>query len=319
MDIFDSKTIKPMQINEAKTPFNSQDWIYELKLDGVRCLAYLNSSRTDLRSKIAQPLLPRFPELDNLHFQSNEKCILDGELIVIKNGVPDFFELQRRLIQSPYSQQSRLTPFQPASFVAYDILYYKDHLVTDLPLMERKQILEQLLYETVDLAISRYTEECGKELFQLALKEKLEGVVAKRKDSHYTMNEPTNAWVKFQKNPTKKYVICGILWAPNNKKRFLLGQYQNNAFIYKGSVDITTWDNKQISLVDYVSHLCKKIPESPFSLTPTWSQEYEPTWFEPQIVCSVEQPSVGLSKHKKALFRGICEDTPPKECINSPS
>lgn len=319
MDIFDSKTIKPMQIIETKTPFNSQDWIYELKLDGVRCLAYLNSSSTDLRNKLGQSLLPRFPELSNLHLQSSEKCILDGELIVIKNGVPDFFELQRRLIQSPYSQQSRNAPFHPASFVAYDILYYKDHLVTDLPLMERKQLLEQLLYETVDLAISRYTEECGTELFQLALKEKLEGVIAKRKDSNYSINESTTNWVRFLKIPIVKYVICGILWTPNNKKRILLGQYQNNALIYKGSVDITTWDNKQISLVDYVSHLCKKTPVSPFSLTPTWSQEYELTWFEPQIVCSVEQPSVGLSKHKRAIFRGICEDTLPKECINSPT
>ena len=319
MDIFDSKTIKPMQISEIKTPFNSPDWIYELKLDGVRCLAYLDSSRTDLRNKRNQPLLPRFPELSNLHMQSNEICILDGELIVIKNGVPDFFELQRRLIQFPYSKQSQLTPFHPASFVAYDILYYKDHLVTYLPLLERKQLLEQVLYETVDFAISRYTEECGTELFQLALQQKLEGVIAKRKDSHYTINEATTNWVQFQKNATVKYVIGGILFTPNNKKRLLLGQYQNSTLIYKGSVDITTWGNNQISLVDYISHVCKQVPGSPFSLSPIWSQEYEVTWFDPKLVCSVEQPPFSPSKHKKAIFRGICEDTLPTECIISTS
>ena len=328
MDIFDSKAIKPMRIPETKTPFNSPDWIYELKLDGIRCLAYLDSSSTDLRNKLNQPLLPNFPELDNLHCLSNTKCILDGELIVLKNGVPDFYELQRRLIQSPNNQlrnlapsdhQSNPAPYYSASFVAYDILYHKDRTVTDLPLLERKHLLDHILNETVDLAISRYTEERGIELFRLAVQEKLEGVIAKRKDSLYCINETTASWVKFQKISNSHYILCGILYTPNGKKRFLLGQYQRDTLVYKGSVDITAFDSKDSNLVDYVHHVCARIPNSPFLLTPIWSQEYDLLWLEPQLVCSIEHPSTDRPGQKNTVFRGICEDVLPQQCIVTPS
>lgn len=80
MDIFDTKGIKPMLIAEMKEHFNDINYIYELKLDGVRCLAYLDKDSTDLRNKRDFKLLPRFPELANLNKYVNEKCILDGEL-----------------------------------------------------------------------------------------------------------------------------------------------------------------------------------------------------------------------------------------------
>lgn len=353
MDIFDSKAILPMQIPETKAPFNSPDWIYELKLDGIRCLAYLNYSSTDLRNKLNQPLLPKFPELDKLHYLSNAKCILDGELIVLKNGVPDFYELQRRLIQLPYHCQRNHDgsdrknhhdgsdqlnkyasshprthvssdplsnpPYYSASFVAYDIIYYKDHTVTDISLMERKHLLEQILNETVDLAISRYTEERGVELFRLAVHEKLEGVIAKRKDSLYCINEATTSWVKFQKLLTSHYILCGILYTPNGRKRFLLGQYHRDTLVYKGSVDITTFDSKDNNLVDYVHHVCERIPDSPFLLAPIWSQEYRQLWFKPQLVCSIEHPSMDHPGQKNKVFRGICEDVLPQNCIATSS
>lgn len=324
MDIFDSKAILPMQIPVTKTPFNSSDWIYELKLDGIRCLAYLNSSSTDLRNKLNLPLLSKFPELNNLHYLCNEKCILDGELIILKNGVPDFYELQRRLILLPYYSQNNhafsdllntTSPSYSASFVAYDIIYYKDHTVTDLPLWERKHLLEEILNETVDLAVSRYTEECGIELFRLAVQEKMEGVIAKRKDSLYFINEATTNWVKFQKLLTSHYILCGILYTPNGRKRFLLGQYQRDTLVYKGSVDITTFDSKDNSLDEYVHHICERTLDSPFLLTPTWPQEYKQLWFKPQLVCSIEHSITNHPDHKKSVFRGICEDVLPQQCI----
>ncbi|GAA0220874.1 ATP-dependent DNA ligase [Metaclostridioides mangenotii] len=98
MDIFDEKGIKPMLIAEMQEAFDSPDYIFELKLDGIRCIAYLDNDSTDLRNKRDFKLISRFPELDQLHRYVNEKCILDGELIAMKNGVPDFYELQRRIL-----------------------------------------------------------------------------------------------------------------------------------------------------------------------------------------------------------------------------
>jgi ATP-dependent DNA ligase len=86
MDLFEEKNIKPMLISEMTQPFNDPDWIYELKLDGIRCIAYLDHS-TELRNKRNDRLLPKVPELGSIHECAGERCILDGELVILRNGV----------------------------------------------------------------------------------------------------------------------------------------------------------------------------------------------------------------------------------------
>ena len=158
-DLFESKFIKPMLIGEMAEAFDSADYIYELKLDGERCIAYLDPKiGTDLRNKRNVKMLPKVPELSDIHKQVKCRCILDGELIVIKDGKPDFFEIQRRSLTSNsfkiYLHSAKL----PASFIAFDILYYNDHKTHSLPLMERKKLLEELIQDNERLSVSRYTQ-----------------------------------------------------------------------------------------------------------------------------------------------------------------
>lgn len=120
----------------------------------------------------------------------NEKCILDSELVAMNNGVPDFYELQRRtLLSDPLKMQLSAKKY-PVSFIAYDIIYYKDNLVTDLPLLERKKLLEKTVKEMDRFAISRYIENKGKALYQVAESQKLEGIVAKDKKSIKINSKP---------------------------------------------------------------------------------------------------------------------------------
>ncbi len=103
----------------------------------------------------------------------------------MNNGVPDFYELQRRtLLSDPFKIQLSEKKY-PVYFIAYDIIYYKDKLVTDLPLSERKKLLEKTVNEMDRFEISRYIEEKGKALYQVAEQQKLEGIVAKDKNSKY--------------------------------------------------------------------------------------------------------------------------------------
>ena len=85
-DLWESKTVKPMLIGAEGEPFDSEDFLYELKLDGERCIAYLDKDRTILKNKRNVLMLPKVPELSEIHRNVNVRCILDGELAVIKDG-----------------------------------------------------------------------------------------------------------------------------------------------------------------------------------------------------------------------------------------
>lgn len=185
MDIFDQKGLHPMLISEMREPFDDADYLFELKLDGERCIAYLDDSGTVLQNKRALNLNARYPELTEIHKAAKKKCILDGELAILVDGKPDFSQVQRRsLLSNRFKIQMSMQSY-PACFTAFDILYYQDHPVMDCPLEERKSLLEKSVSENGTLALSRYIEQSGIALYDIAAQQGLEGVVAKRKDSLY--------------------------------------------------------------------------------------------------------------------------------------
>ncbi len=177
MDLFQDKNISPMLIAQMWEPFDDPEWIYELKLDGCRCIAYLEQDRVILRNKRNMELLPRFIELKDIYKQVNERSILDGELVVMVNGVPDFYELQKRTLLTSRTRIELGAKRLPASFVAYDCLQIGNKVLLDTPLLERKHILEKCVNENERIAVSRYIQEKGTQLFQLTVEKELEGVV----------------------------------------------------------------------------------------------------------------------------------------------
>ena len=141
------KQIKPMLIKHEQPPFDDDDYIYELKLDGIRCIAHLTKTSTDLRNKRTQKLLPKFPELTQLHKQIKKSCILDGELYIFKDGITDFFEIQKRTLMSNPFKISLASKQYPATFTAFDILEIDGECVTHEPLIKRKQLLQSIVKE----------------------------------------------------------------------------------------------------------------------------------------------------------------------------
>src|SRR5690554_6010020 len=87
--------LSPMLFYESE-PFDSIDYLYELKFDGIRALAYLDNDKTIIKNKRHKDVTNKYPELNNLHLNSNYRCIIDGEIIVMNNGVPDFYKIQKR-------------------------------------------------------------------------------------------------------------------------------------------------------------------------------------------------------------------------------
>lgn len=306
MDLFTEKTIKPMLIKDMEAPFDSPNYIYELKLDGLRCIAYLDENLTELRNKRNLRLLSKFPELKDINKQVKERCILDGELIVLKNGVPDFFELQHRsLLTDTFKMQLSYSKF-PASFVAYDILYIKDHDTLELPLMERKKLLKEVVIENETLAVSRYIKEQGIELFNLAKKQNLEGVVAKVMDSKYYLDKRTKDWIKFKFLADKDFVICGYIPKENGITSLILGQYHGDELVYKGHVTFGV-------RTDFATKFnCKILPSSPIKVIP--SNNEGAIWLEPNLVGVVQYMPNEKDILRQPVFKGIRDDVSPFQC-----
>lgn len=308
MDIFDTKGIKPMLISEQKNAFDSLEWIYEIKLDGIRCIAYLAPDNgTDLRNKRDKRLLPNVPELAEIHRQVKRKCILDGELFVLKNGITDFYEIQRRaLMTDPFKIRLAAGKY-PATFTTYDIIYDTEHLVTDMPLMERKELLAGIIMENERINISRYIEENGTTLFEAAKQRGLEGVVAKRKDSRYYFEKRTKDWIKFKVMETDDCVICGyIRKKENNMTSLILGQYDNGELVYRGHVTLG------VNLRNLKEYSIRIKDRSPFENPPIGNDGA--VWIEPELVCIVESMPTDKEKFRQPVFKGIRNDKCPLDC-----
>ncbi len=303
MDLFEEKNIKPMLISEMTAPFNDPDWIYELKLDGIRCIAYLDSG-TELRNKRNDRLLPKVPELGSLHRFAKERCILDGELVILRNGVPDFYELQKRTLTTNQFKLMLSSENYPACFVAYDILYRKDTSLLELPLLERKGLLSETIMEDPQLAISRYIPEKGIELFDMAKLQALEGVIAKKSNSKYYQDKRTKEWIKFKFLADQDFIVCGYIVKEKGVTSVVLGQYNGAELVYKGHVTfgVKYGDLKKLEALDH----------SPFLSTPPGNENA--IWLKPELVCVVQYMPNDKGSLRQPVFKGFREDKSPYEC-----
>lgn len=310
-DIWETKNIRPMLIGTEGQPFDSDEYIYELKLDGERCIAYLDRDKTILKNKRNILMLPKVPELAEIHKNVNVRCILDGELAVIKDGRPDFFEIQKRSMMSNPVKIDMAAKKYPACFTAFDILYYENRQVTDLPLTERKELLQKaVISENGRFAVSRFIEKNGIQFYALAEQQELEGIVAKRKDSKYYFDKRTKDWIKIKYLQDDDFVVLGYVPKENSMNSIILGQYSNGQLVYKGHVTLGVGGEpfRRIKTLNKT--------DCPFSEIPKGNENA--VWVTPELVCTVKYmmktESGGM---RQPVFKGLREDKSLEECIDN--
>lgn len=305
MDLFEKKDLCPMLIAQMQEPFNDEKWIYELKLDGCRCLGYFDGGSVYLRNKRNMELLPRFPELEGIGSKIEGKKILDGELVVLKGGVPDFYELQRRTMMTDKFKIQMAASMYPASFVAFDCLYADRKQVMDQPLLSRKELLQKTVKEDARIAVSRFVHSDGVALFRLADERELEGVVAKRSDSRYYPGKRTKDWIKFKRMADEDFIACGYIRKNGNIYSIILGKSDRNGFVYKGHVTLG------VSAAT-VGNL-RRWPGQPFMAYPSGSGNESAVWVYPEKVCTVEYMPNTKNSLRQAVFKGFREDMVPED------
>jgi bifunctional non-homologous end joining protein LigD len=256
-------------------------------------------------------MLPKVPELAEIHKNVNVRCILDGELAVIKDGRPDFFEIQKRSMMSNPVKIDMAAKKYPACFTAFDILYYENRQVTDLPLTERKELLQKaVISENGRFAVSRFIEKNGIQFYALAEQQELEGIVAKRKDSKYYFDKRTKDWIKIKYLQDDDFVVLGYVPKENSMNSIILGQYSNGQLVYKGHVTLGVGGEpfRRIKTLNKT--------DCPFSEIPKGNENA--VWVTPELVCTVKYmmktESGGM---RQPVFKGLREDKSPEECIDN--
>ncbi|WPQ61082.1 non-homologous end-joining DNA ligase [Chitinophaga sancti] len=302
------KKIKPMLATLTEKPFDKKDWLYEIKWDGYRAISYINKGNVTMLSRNQLSFNEKFDVIADSLKEWNAKAIIDGEIVALnKNGNPDFQALQNYLKTGKSVQ---------LAYYVFDLLWYDGKDITQLPLLERKEILQQVLPQDNNLV--RYSEHItgengqGTAFFKAALKKGLEGVMAKNADSSYSLGRRTDSWLKIKNNLQTEAIICGYTAGRNSRKHFgalILGKYKNSVLHYIGHTG-GGFDTKSLKEL-YEKFQPLVTDKSPFKVKPKTNMPA--TWIKPELVCEVkfaEETREGILR--QPIFLGLREDKSAK-------
>lgn len=235
MEKNDFLKLKPMLLDEIEYAFDSKDYIFEIKFDGMRALIFIDDGKIIIKSRRGIVLNSIFPELLDIANITNEKCILDGEIVLIDKGIPSFSKLQERSKLKDKYKIKYMKENYPVSFVCFDILY-KNIDLTNLPLMDRKKILNKFL-DTKTFVKSKVFDEHGINLFEIIKKNNLEGIIAKKKNSIYSYGKRVSDWLKIKNLNVQDFFVCGFIEHKNkNILTIILGEKREYKFYFVGKV-----------------------------------------------------------------------------------
>jgi bifunctional non-homologous end joining protein LigD len=303
----------PMLATLSERTFSDANWLFEIKWDGVRALAWIDNGTLTLRARSGSDITLHYPDLASLpEAFSGHQGILDGEIAVLDSrGRSNFEELQARMhVRNP---AQKLLSQYPVVYFAFDLLYCDGYDLRAAPLLERKQLLQRLLHNSERIRFSDHQLEKGKELFELAKQNKLEGIIAKRIDSRYVSERSTN-WLKLKISKTLDAVVGG--WtAPRGAGTpfgsLLLGLYEGKKlqFIGHAGSGFDTQTHKEVAakLKELETRKC------PFETIPETNEKA--TWVTPKLVAHVQ--CSGWTQEERLrhpVFLGLRGDVKPEDC-----
>lgn len=281
-----------------------KDWIYEIKYDGYRVMAFVQNKKAKLLSRNGKDYTQKLKHLANaLEKLDAENFVVDGEVVVFdENGKSDFGKLQNALKTAP----------KTLVYVVFDILALNGEDLRRKPLINRKKQLEMLVFKAdKHIVYSNYVEN-GEKAFDFAKEYMLEGVVAKKKEALYCGGRSED-WLKIKCGRGQEFVIGGYTTTDKNKvlSAVLVGYYSNQKLIFVGKVGVGFSDSEKISVSKKLKGLIRKT--CPFSKCPNIKNAF---WVSPKLLAQIEYTEITKDGYlRQPRFIGLRCDKPAKKVV----
>ena len=315
--------IHPMLATSVDEPFDGPDWLFEIKWDGYRAVAFIENGKVRLVSRNQNDLTARYPELKDLAGSVKAKnAILDGEVVALdEQGRASFSLMQQRTGFRPGGRRAPTNADVPVLYYAFDLLYLDGYDWRRVPLEDRKKKLASILITGDSLRYSDHYEQQGKALFEIARQKALEGVLAKKRDSAY-QERRSSEWLKIKIRHRLEAVIGGYTEPEGSRAHFgsiVLGLYDNNGRLIHVGQAGSGFNQKSL---DEISQILKKraTKQKPFyGEVEALRKVY---WVKPELVAEIEyaewtEGATGGSgpKLRAPVFLGLRDDKDPKACV----
>ncbi|MBT8199923.1 MAG: hypothetical protein KJO36_05340, partial [Acidimicrobiia bacterium] len=226
-----------MLASTLSVDWGHEDWMFEVKFDGVRGILAYDGRDITITSRKGNPMAVTYPELSG--FIADEPCVIDGEIIALDQaGNPSFGRLQTRMNIKSRAGAADAVKLAPVTFMAFDVLYYQEPVI-DLPWSDRRHLLESMRFEGAPVLLSPI-EEDGSALWTAVTERTLEGMVGKLKSSPYQPGVRSPDWRKIPFIHQLRAVIGGFTRGERSRAStfgsLLLGLRDGDRLRYIGSV-----------------------------------------------------------------------------------
>jgi bifunctional non-homologous end joining protein LigD len=307
--------IQPMLAKPvASLPEDKQRWIYEIKLDGYRCLALRHEKGARLFSRNKNILNSRFPKVATALEKLEAGTMTDGEIVALdKSGRPSF-----NILQNHRSGAEQI------HYYIFDLLIYKGKSLLKVPLEQRRELLKTAVepfFDTIRLSENFAGEP--REIAAAAQQLGVEGIIAKKRDSLYEPGERTGAWVKYRLNQGQELVVGGYLPGPQYFDSLLVGYYESDKLLFIGKIrnGFVPRLRREVfqRLKPFETDVCPfaNLPEPKSArrgkaLTKEVMKDC--VWLKPKLVAQVEFTEWTEGDHlRHAKFVGLRDDKNPRE------
>jgi bifunctional non-homologous end joining protein LigD len=313
--------IHPMLATPTAKAFDNPDWLFEIKWDGYRAVAFIEGGRVRLVSRSQNDLTAQFSELGTLtQFVKAERAILDGEIVALDDeGRPSFSLMQQRTGFQPGKRRLPRREGVPVIYYAFDLLYLDGFDLRRVALERRKRLLQERIVAGGVIQFSDHYAEKGLDLFEAAKQRGLEGIVAKKRSSAYQENRSSD-WLKIKITQRQECVIGGYTDPEGSREYFgalVLGLYdRQERLVHVGQVG-TGFDQKMLKeIFDRLQPL--KTKQNPFYGEIGGLRKVQ--FVRPELVAEIKfsewthETAEGGLKLRAPVFMGLRADKAAAEC-----